>query len=95
MAAAIACPVLQSFIASVKTATVKTAAYIAKQDICTGPNITRGKCTVFWNVQARDVGYNISDENYGPNSRDLYLEQCKMHLHDDKEPIRTQIDEKI
>ena len=31
------CPVLQSFIASVKTAPVKTATHIAKQDILTRP----------------------------------------------------------
>ena len=80
------CPVLQSFIASVKTATVKTATCIAKQDIRIRPNITRGERSLFRNVQDRDVGYNISDKNYGSvlYSRDLYLEQCEMHLRDDK-----------
>ncbi len=34
----------------------------------------------------RNVGFNDSDENFGPvlYSRDLYLEQCKKHLFNEK-----------
>jgi hypothetical protein len=33
-----------------------------------------------------DIGYNSSDKNFGPvlYSRDKYVEQCKLHLFDDK-----------
>ena len=37
-------------------------------------------------VLNKNVGFNDSDKNFGPvlYSRDLYLEQCKKHLFDEK-----------
>ena len=45
------CPVLQSFIASVKTATVKTTTYVVDQDIIIRQNITCDEQALFQNVQ--------------------------------------------
>ena len=41
---------------------------------------------MFRNVQGCHVGFNNSDKNFGPvlYSRDLYLEQCRLHLYDGK-----------
>ena len=49
-------------------------------------NLSREERSLFRNVQDRNVGFNNSDKNYGPvlYSRNLYLEQCLLHLYDDK-----------
>ena len=49
-------------------------------------NLSREELSLFHNVQDHNVGFNNSDKNYGAvlYSRDLYLEQCLLHLYDDK-----------
>ena len=81
-----ACPRLQHFIESFKKETTKKAVEIAKRGIRVKSNLSRHERLLFRNIQERNVGYNISDKNYGPvlYSRDLYLEQCRKLLLDDK-----------
>ena len=80
------CPELKNYIASFKQDTLKESVSIAKQSFHINMNLSRNKRSLFRNVQGRNVGYNNSDKNYGPvlYSRDLYLSQCLLHLHDDK-----------
>ena len=79
-----ACPKLQQFIESFKKETMDKTVEIAKRQIRFRPNLSRDERKLFRNIQDRNVGYNISDKNYGPvlYSRDLYLEQCKKLLID-------------
>ena len=72
-------PVLQSFIASVKTASEKIATSSAKQDIHKRPNISSGEWTLFWKVQALDwcrIWTNRLNYCLVLYSRDQYLKQC-------------------
>ena len=81
-----ACPRLPTFIESFKKDTVNKSVEIAKRRFRVKSNLSRDERTLFRNVLDRNIGYNISDKNYGPvlYSRDLYLEQCKKLLCDDK-----------
>ena len=80
------CPQLHQFIESFKKETTKRAVEIAERGVRVKSNLSRHERLLIRNIQARNVGYNISDKNYGPvlYSRDLYLEQCKKLLLDDK-----------
>ena len=51
------------------------------------PNITKAEQCVIMRIGELDVGYNISDKNYGAviYSKDLFKEQCLIHLEDEKE----------
>lgn len=81
-----ACPGLKDFITSFKTDTLKKSVTIAKRRHRVTMNLSRDERSLFRNVQGRNVGFNNSDKNYGPvlYSRDLYLEQCLLHLYDDE-----------
>ena len=50
------------------------------------PNITKAEQCVIMRMRELDVGYNIADKNYGTvvYSKDLFKEQCLMHLEDEK-----------
>jgi hypothetical protein len=50
------------------------------------PNITQAERSVLLQMSESDIGYNIADKNRGPvvYSKDLYREQCRLHLEDDK-----------
>jgi hypothetical protein len=50
------------------------------------PNITQAEQSVLLQMSESDIGYNIADKNRGPvvYSKDLYREQCQLHLEDDK-----------
>ena len=80
------CPELKDFITSFKQDVSKESVAIAKRSFHVKMNLSRNERSLLRNVQGRDVGYNNSDKNYGPvlYSRDLYLKQCLLHLHDDK-----------
>ena len=79
-----ACPRLQKFIESFKKETTDKAVGIAQRGIRVKSNLPHHERLLFRNVQDRNVGYNISDKNYGPvlYSRDLYIEQCRKLLFD-------------
>jgi hypothetical protein len=81
-----ACPRLQQFIESFKKETTDKAVEIARRGIRVKSNLPHHERLLFRNVQARNVGYNISDKNYGPvlYSRDLYMEQCRKLLFDEQ-----------
>ena len=53
------------------------------------PNITKAEQCVIMRMGELDVGYNISDKNYGAvvYLKDLFREQCLMHLEDEKRDI--------
>ena len=80
------CPQLQKFTASFKRDTVNISAGIAKRGIRVKSNLTQSERAFLRKAQDRQVGFNNSDKNYGPvlYSRDLYLEQCRLLLYDDK-----------
>ena len=50
------------------------------------PNITQAERSVLLQMSESDIGYNTADKNRGPvvYSKDLYREQCRLHLEDDK-----------
>ena len=50
------------------------------------PNITQAERSVLLRMKECEVGYNNADKNRGPviYSKDLYAEQCRLHLEDDK-----------
>ena len=50
------------------------------------PNITKAEQNVIARMREIDVGYNIADKNYGAvvYSKDLFKEQCLLHLEDGK-----------
>ena len=50
------------------------------------PNITKAEQCVITRMREFHVGYNIADKNYGAvvYSKDLFKEQCLMHLEDEK-----------
>ena len=50
------------------------------------PNITQAERSVLLRMNESEVGYNNADKNRGPviYSKDLYAEQCRLHLEDDK-----------
>lgn len=81
-----ACPGLKEFIISFKRKTVDAATRISEGRQCIKQNVSLRERTLLRTLQARDIGYNISDKNFGPvlYSRDLYLEQCEKHLRDEK-----------
>lgn len=81
-----ACPRLPEFIASFKKDTIDKSVEISKRRFRVKSNLSRAERAMFRNIQDRKVGYNISDKNYGPvlYSEDLYLEQCKKLLFDEK-----------
>ena len=80
------CPRLPQFIASFKKDTLEKSVEISKSRFRVKSNLSRAERTMFRTIQDRKVGYNITDKNYGPvlYSEDLYLEQCKKLLFDDK-----------
>ena len=51
-----------------------------------GPNITQAEGSVLLRMKECQVGYNNADKNRGPvmYSKDLYAEQCILHLEDDE-----------
>jgi hypothetical protein len=60
------------------------------------PNLNSAESAALKSVQSLDVGYNISDKNYGPTvySRELAREQCRLHLEDqEKGTYRKIVDE--
>jgi hypothetical protein len=48
------------------------------------PKLNHAESAALKSVQRLDVGYNNSDENYGPTvySGELAREQCRLHLED-------------
>jgi hypothetical protein len=80
------CSELKNYIASFKQDTLKEPVSIAKQRFHVRMNLSPNERSLFRNAQGRNVGHNNSDKNYGPvlYSRDLFLSQCLLHLHDDK-----------
>ena len=50
------------------------------------PNVTRAEQTVIQRMREFDVGYDHADKNYGTvvSSKELFKEQCLMHLEDGK-----------
>ena len=48
------------------------------------PNVNSAEQSAIASVLDQDVGYNKSDKNYGPTlySRELFREQCRLHLED-------------
>ena len=80
------CPGLQDFIKNFKKDTMYKTATLSRQDLRIKPNLLLKERLIIRTVLNKNVGFNNSDKNFGPvlYSRDLYLEQCKMHLLDDK-----------
>jgi hypothetical protein len=80
------CPGLEQFIDSFKSDTIQTAASIATRKLRIKPNLLSTERTIIRMVLNKNAGFNDSDKNFGPvlYSRDLYLEQCKKHLFDEK-----------
>jgi hypothetical protein len=80
------CPRLKDFITSFKQDTVNKSATIAKRRFRIKPNLLPKERYMIRTVLNRNVGFNDSDKNFGPvlYSRDLYLQQCQMHLFDRK-----------
>ena len=80
------CPGLEQFITSFKRDTMNTTAQIAKKGLRIKPNLRFDERCMIRTVLNKNVGFNDSDKNFGPvlYSRDLYLEQCKKHLFDEK-----------
>ena len=61
----------------------------AKKSLCLKhqwPNLTKSEQLVIKRMRGLDVGYNIADKNYGAvvYSKELFKEQCLLHLEDDK-----------
>lgn len=50
------------------------------------PNISKAEQTVIKKLQDMDIGFNTADKNYGAvvYSKDLFEEQCLLHLEDEK-----------
>jgi hypothetical protein len=50
------------------------------------PNLTKDEQSAILRMRELDVGYNLADKNYGAvvYSKDLFKEQCLLHLEDDK-----------
>ena len=50
------------------------------------PNLSKGERAVLVRLREMDIGYNVADKNYGAvvYSRDLFIEQCRLHLEDGK-----------
>jgi hypothetical protein len=50
------------------------------------PNITQAEMSVLARMSESEIGYNNADKNRGPviYSKDLYREQCRLHLQGDK-----------
>jgi hypothetical protein len=81
------CPRLKDFITSLKQDTVNKSATIAKRRFRIKPNLLpKERYIMIRTVLNRNVGFSDSDKNFGPvlYSRDLYLQQCQMHLFDRK-----------
>ena len=81
---ATACPGQKDFIRSFKRDPVKELVKISKRRHHVTLNLAREE-RLFRNVQRRNVGFRCSHKNYGfVLYRDLYLEQCLLHLYDNK-----------
>jgi len=59
------------------------------------PNITKAEQQVMTRMQDLDVGFNTADKNYGAvvYSKDLFQEQCLLHLEDEKHTYFKTIDQ--
>ena len=56
------------------------------------PNITQAEKSVLLRIKECEVGYNNADKNRDPviYSKDLYAEQCRLYLADDKAKYSTE-----
>jgi hypothetical protein len=56
------------------------------------PNVSKAEQSVITRMQEMDVGYNTADKNYGAvvYSKNLFKEQCLLHLEDGKQLKRGQ-----
>ncbi len=63
-----------------------TTAQITKKGLRIKPNLLFDERCMIRTALNKNVGINDSDKNFGPvlYSRDLYLEQCKKYLFDEK-----------
>jgi hypothetical protein len=80
-------PGLEDFIKNFKKDTMLKQANLSRLlDILIKPNLLLNERLMIRTVLNKNVGFNNSDKNFGPvlYSRDLYLEQCMLHLFDDK-----------
>ena len=59
---------------------------LSKQNLRIKPNLLLKDQLMIRTVLNKNVGFNNSDKNFGPvlYSRDLYIEQCRLTLFDDK-----------
>ena len=50
------------------------------------PNMSKEERTALRQMRELDVGYNMTDKNFGgaAYSKDKYKEQCRLHLEDEK-----------
>ena len=92
------CPGLQNFITSFKRDAMRCMSGISSRGISSKSNMTLAERNLIQTLAKYNVGYNISDKMLGPvlYSRDLFLEQCALHLYDGKntyEPISGGRDE--
>ena len=80
------CPGLETFIKTFKKDTMDMTANFSKQNLRIKPNLLLKDQLIIRTVLNKNVGFNNSDKNFGPvlYSRDLYIEQCKLTLFDDK-----------
>lgn len=86
------CPVLPRFIASAKTEAANLVAHVGVSRSRGSGNLTYLERQALMGLRRRQLGYNISDKNFGPvlYSRSEFLAQCKLHLFDEKgtyEPV--------
>ena len=80
------CPNLQRFILSFKEKAMDNAHAINSLRPSNRNNLRSKERYLLRDLKQYDIGYNISDKNMGPviYSRDLYIQQCLLHLNDEK-----------
>jgi hypothetical protein len=65
---------------------VMTNVEVINRGTASRSNLSKNEKELLNKLKEYQIGFNISDKNFGPvlYSRDEYLQQCRLHLHDDK-----------
>lgn len=79
------CPDLPRFITTFRE-DVMTNVEVINRGTASRSNLSKNEKELLNKLKEYQIGFNISDKNFGPvlYSRDEYLQQCRLHLHDDK-----------
>jgi hypothetical protein len=79
------CPDLPQFI-TMFSEHVMTNVEVINRGTASRSNLSKNEKELLNKLKEYQIGFNISDKNFGPvlYSRDEYLQQCRLHLHDDK-----------